>query len=416
MANRREWQDMTDPQLTPAADRLRHARSLFPGATRHVYMDVAARGLLPQVVREVVDRQLGERIDGRLDKAARFATVERVRRHFAALVRADPDEVAYTKNVSEGLNAVAWAVPWQRGDNVVLCQELEHPSNVYPWLALRDRLGIEIRAVRPRAHRVPVAEMASAIDARTRVVTAPLVTFAPGFRTDLDALGEACRRTGALLVVDGAQGIGVLDLDLSRLPVDAMAVSMQKGLLGLYGIGFLFVRRAVAEHLVPAYLSRYSVDLGDAHEASGGGDSYALLPGARRFEVGHYNFVGALAAEPALELLRSIGTDAIEHHVLGLAADLARRLADLGLPVLGAEPGSHRAHIVAIGSAVSDQHEAMDDPEMTSLFDALTEGGVLLSIRRGVLRFSLHLYNNTADIDRVVTIADEWLARRQRAA
>lgn len=394
------------------SDAIARARTLFPGAQDRIYMDVAARGLLPATARDLVTAQLDERIDGRVDKGARFATAERVRGLYAKLISADPLEVAYTKNVSEGLNAFIAALPWQPGDNVVLCQELEHPANVYPWLNLRARLGVELRPVRPRSGFIQAADMAARIDSRTRAVAAPLVTFAPGFRTDLAALGEACRRHGALLVVDGAQGIGVLDVDVSKLPIDALAVSTQKGLLGLYGIGFLYVRRSVAEQLTPVYLSRYSVDLGDAHEASGGGDDYALLGGARRFEVGHFNFVGAIGSEPGLQLLSGIGTDAIEPYVLGLALRLARGLQQAGLPVMGAEPGPHRAHLVAVGAGMSDQHEAIEDPAMNALYDALTSAGVLLSIRRGVLRFSLHLYNTESDVDRVVEIAAAWKRRQ----
>jgi selenocysteine lyase/cysteine desulfurase len=212
--------------------------------------------------------------------------------------------------------------------------------------------------------------------------------------------------------VDGAQGIGILDIDMSRVPIAAMSVSTQKGLMALYGMGFLYVRKEWAERLDPPFLSRFSVDLGAAHEATGGGDNYALMPGARRFEVGNYNFLGAAAVEPGLEIISQAGTAAIEEHVLRLSERMIRGLQEVGLPVFAAEPGVHRGHIVAIGNAIGSQHDATDDPVMQSLYKGLSENGVRLTIRRGILRVSMHLYNNEDDVDGFLDIVRDWRAKQ----
>jgi len=387
-------------------------RSQFPGASHGIYFDTASRGLAPAAAQAAIDAQVEEHVMGTIDKTRMFATVERVRSRYAALIRAEPDEIAFTKNVSEGLNMAASALPWRAGDNVVLCPALEHPSNVYPWLHLRNRLGIEVRGVPSRDGKMPVEGMIAAIDERTRVVTCSYVTFAPGLRTDIERLSEACAKRDVMLLVDGAQGIGILDIDMSRVPITAMSVSTQKGLLALYGTGFLYVRKEWAERLDPPFLSRFSVDLGSAHEATGGGDNYALMPGARRFEVGNYNFLGAAAVEPGLEIIAQATTAAIEQHVLALTERMIRGLLQLGLPVFAAEPGMHRGHIVAIGSAIGAQHDGTDDPVMQSLYQALAENGVRLTIRRGILRVSMHLYNNEDDVDGFLDIVRTWRAKQ----
>jgi cysteine desulfurase/selenocysteine lyase len=130
-----------------------------------------ARGVISRAVRAALDAHLDGRMLGSAEKDEYFALVERTRGRFAQLINAHADEVALTKNVSEGLNIVAAGMPWQTGDNVVLCPELEHPNNVYCWLNLRSR-GVDVRLVSPRGDRIPIDEMVSRIDARTRVVTA----------------------------------------------------------------------------------------------------------------------------------------------------------------------------------------------------------------------------------------------------
>ena len=110
-----------------------------------------------------------------------------------------------------------------------------------------------------------------------------------------------------LLLVDAAQSVGVQHTDVRASNIDALAVSTQKGLLALYGMGFLYVRREWAERLQPAYLARFGVDLGDAHEASLGGYDYKLAPGARRFDLGNYNFLATAAVDASMTAAPRMG-------------------------------------------------------------------------------------------------------------
>jgi len=263
---------------------------------------------------------------------------------------------------------------------------------------------------------MPVEKMIAAISSRTRVVTASLVSFVPGFKTDIAKLGAACRHAGVLSVVDGAQGVGIVHLDMDRMPIDVLSVSTQKGLCAFYGLGFLYVRRTQAERLLPAYLSRFGVDIGDAHEASADLENYTLMPAARRFEVGNYNYLGAIGVEPSLEILGKIGTEKIERHVSTLTHDMARKLRNAGIPVYGGSPDPHFVHIVALGSRIKPDHDENHDSEINPLARILRNAGVRFSVRHGMIRLSLHLYNNQDDVDRLVDVAQRWNRGRATAA
>ena len=393
-------------------DAIETARAGYPALERWTYLDVAGRCILSRTTRAAIDAHLDERMMNGADKDKFFALIERTRAKFAQLINADPDEIAYTKNISDGLNMIATGLDWKRGDNVIVCAELEHPNNVYPWLNMR-RYGLEMRSVKPRAGHIPVDAMIKLIDRGTRVVTVSTVTFAPGFRTDVDTLGRACRERGALLLVDAAQSAGVLHTDVQASNIDALSVSTQKGLLGLYGMGFLYCRRAWAERLQPAYLARFGVDLGDAHEASMGDEQYKLMPAARRFDLGNYNFVGAAAVDASLTELLGYGMPLIERHVTGLAHALAQGLLDLGLPVAGGKPGPHYANIITLGT-LGTSHYGTDDERFNRLYAWLVENRVKLSIRRGMLRFSFHLYNNMDDVARVLDLTKTFLTADKR--
>jgi cysteine desulfurase/selenocysteine lyase len=396
----------------PAAfDLIAAARGRFPALERWTYLDVAARCVLSRTTRAALDAHLDDFMSSGGDKKRFFEVIEETRQRFAALINAEPDEIAYAKNVSEGINMIATAFHWRRGENVILCPALEHPNNVYPWYNMR-RYGLEVREVAPREGHIPVDAILGRMDASTRVVSVATVSFAPGFRTDIDALGRACRERDILLLVDAAQSAGILHTDVRGSRIDALAVSTQKGLLGLYGMGFLYCRREWAERLEPAYLARFGVDLGDAdaHEASLGNDRYRLMPGARRFDCGNYNYAATAAAHASLAELAAIGTERIERHVTQLAHALARGMLDLGVPVCGGEPGRHIGHIVTVGR-LSDNHYGADDERMQGLHDHLVENNVKLSIRRGTLRFAFHLYNNLDDVNRVLELSRSFLRR-----
>ena len=293
----------------------------------------------------------------------------------------------------------------------MFCPELEHPNNVFLWYNLRKLKGIEVRTVEPDDGRLPVDALADAMDQRTALVTVPHVSFSPGFITDVRAAADAAHAHGALLLVDAAQAVGALQCNVDDLAIDALAVATQKSLLAFYGLGFLYVRRRVAESLIPAHVARYGMDLGtEAGEtARSGGENLPYAPGARRFDLGNYNYLGATAAEVSLRIIGEIGVPRIERHLKALSARLAEGLLELGLPVAGGAPGPHLGHIVAVGKSGGGHHDTADDPAMTRLHRHLTANGVRLSIRKGVLRMSLGLYNDLSDVDRTLELVRGWV-------
>lgn len=390
-------------------------RQKFPVMKACTYLDLGGRAPLSADVQAAVTRYLDDCVYGRVDKDALFRQTEAVRNRFSTLINAHPDEVTFTKNTSEGLNIICAGIDWKSGDNVVLCPELEHPNNIYLWLNLRRR-GVEVRLVKPRNGAMPIDELIAAMDERTRVLTVSSVSFIPGFRTDVERLGRACRERGALFLVDGAQSVGVLHTDVEAMCIDALAVSTQKGLLALYGMGFLYVRRAIAEQMDPAYIARFGIDVFNvnAHESDFGGTEFSLLPGARRFDLGNYNFAGVCAAEESLSLIASIGTKRIEEHVTALAHALGRGLIELGLPVCGGAPGPHIAQTISVGHYEASQASGEGVESLRRLYRYLLERDVKLSVRRDMLRFSMHLYNSMEDIERVLALTGDFLREEKK--
>ena len=115
-----------------------------------------------------------------------------------------------------------------------------------------------------------------------------------------------------------------------------------------------------------------------------------------------------MACTRSMDIIASVGTKAIENHVTGLAHGLVQGLLDLGLSVAGGAPGPHLGGIVSVGEFGAGDHDTTDDPRINSLHRHLTENGVRLSVRQGMLRMAFHLYNTEDDMGRVLELAGQW--------
>ncbi|CAN1483827.1 csdA Selenocysteine lyase/Cysteine desulfurase [Burkholderiaceae bacterium] len=391
------------------------ARLFFPGSDGCIYLENSARGLLPSTARDAALRYYDARIAGVAKETDPVFDAERQAcDSFATLVGATPNEITLTRNVTDGLNIFVTALPWKAGDNAVVSKEVEHPNGVYALYNMRQRHGIEVRMVDAGPDlSISVDAIAHAIDAHTRLVIVSSVTFSTGARTDLAALGQLCQSRGVTLLVDGAQSVGAIDINVHALNIDGLVVGASKYLCGPYGLGFLYIRRALADSLHPTYLGRYSIDLGNAHEGDQGGNTYQLMPGAKRFDSGSYNYSAASAAVASINLLKEITVPVIEQHVLRLAKLLDDGLRAIGLPILSGGNERHRSQLVLMGlrEPTTEQRQLF-----VSLADFFTTKNIRVSQRQGRLRFSFHLYNTGEDVKTVLAAAQEWMQSQHISA
>jgi selenocysteine lyase/cysteine desulfurase len=393
--------------MATSADDFESFRAGFPALAELTYLSICDKAILHDAVRAGVNVFLDKLAMASANRSDHETRVASAKAKFARLVNVPPETVAAIRNVSDGANSFAWAMPWRDGDNVVLSAQAEHPNNIYPWLRLKRR-GVELRVVAPKPDgEIDADAMIAAIDRHTRLMTCASVTFAPGHRTDVRRLGEACRDRDVFLLVDGVQSVGILQHDLTAELVDGFVTSTSKGLLGLYGFGFLYASPKWLDRLEPAYLSRPAVVLGsDDHSVMGDFD-YELQPDARRFEVGSFNLAGAYAADAALDLLLGLGAEAIEARVLQLSSMLHEVLTSAGFPpaVPGSGPG--QSHILTLGALDAGGHGFSTDPRIAALSAHLEREKIVHTIRRGQLRFALHAFNNEADLERTAACARE---------
>jgi cysteine desulfurase/selenocysteine lyase len=377
-------------------------RSGFPALTVQTYLSICDKMIMHDRVRAAVDKFLDHLTLASANRVDHEVMVTGSREKFAQLMNVSPSTVAATRNVSDGINSVACALPWTEGDNVVVTAEAEHPNSIYPWLRQQKR-GLEVRMIAANPDgSMDIDSMLDAVDKRTKLLTCATVTYAPGHRSDVSQLGEECSKNDTFFLADGVQSAGILHHDFPAQHIDGFATSTSKGLLGLYGYGFLYVNEKWIDRMEPAYLSRPAIDMDDQEHSAMGALDYELKPDTRRFEVGSFNLAGAYAANASLSMLLELDSEAIERRVLHLASLLHEGLSAVGYPPAMPNGGPLQSHIVTIGEIDAGGHAFSTDPKIEKLAAHLKACKVAHTIRRGQVRFAIHAFNDEADIQRVI--------------
>jgi selenocysteine lyase/cysteine desulfurase len=365
-------------------------REQFPVTRKWAFFDHAAVAPLSAPARRAMNEWADDLTEnGDADHRRWVVRVEEIRRLAGRLLNADPLDVAFVKNTSEGIGIVAEGFPWQPGDNVVTAAE-EYPANVYPWQNLAHR-GVKVRLVPSQGNRVALDDLASSIDKNTRLLTISYVEFASGFRNDLAALASLCRERGVAFFVDAIQGLGVFPLDVQQIPIDFLAADGHKWLLGPEGAGLLYARREWVERLHPVGIGWNSV-IGSGNFSR---LDFRLKPHAGRWESGSLNVAGISALGASLELLLQIGIPAVGEHILELTEHLCEGARRLDIEVFSSRRPGEQSGIVSLLPPGKD---------VGALVRQCKEQGIVVNHRAGRLRVSPHCYNTTEEIDRLLEV------------
>lgn len=273
---------MVSPFL-PDPEKVAALRTLLPATAAGIYLNAGSAGPIPAETQAAMDEQARmELAVGRANVDQMLAFFDRmaeVRAAVAAVLVADPDDIALTHSTSDGINMALGGIRWQPGDRVVTTNH-EHPGVRGPLSAIAARFGVEVETVDvgDGGDQERTLEVFSrALEQPARAIVASHVLWTTGAVLPVGRLGTLAHAAGALAIIDGAQSAGAVPVTLLDLDVDAYAVPAQKWLLGPEGMGALYACRTFAEQAEP---------LATAY------GSYATLPprpetlhpNARRFE------------------------------------------------------------------------------------------------------------------------------------
>jgi selenocysteine lyase/cysteine desulfurase len=353
-------------------------RAQFPVLERLSYLNAGTEGPVPRAAAEAVHLRIDvEANGGRCGRQYFEETMglrDRARAGYASVLGCEPSEVALTGSTTDGVNTVIGGLDLRPGDEVVTSDQ-EHPGLLAPLARARVRHGIEVRVA-------PFAEIATAVSSKTRLVACSHVSWVGGEVVDMPAL----LATGVPVLLDAAQSIGAVPVDVRELGCDFYAASGQKWLCGPEGSGCLWVRAERLEDLLvpwPGYSSL--ADAGNALESD-------WAEGVARLDHGFPSGMRSTWALASLGIFEAAGWEWVHERAATLAAWLADRLAERGLTV------RPRGRSTLVSWHVDDAQAEVER--------LAAEGVVVRSIPAfGVVRASVGAWSSEEELERLVELA-----------
>lgn len=380
-------------------------RSQFPALKQSLFFASAGVGSLPQATLAAMQQAAtGLQVDFSKE-AWEKDSLQQARALAATLIGASEEEIVLTNSTSTGINLLAGALPWKSGENIVL-NDLEYPSNIFPWLYQADRHGLEVRMIHCQDRVVPLDALLHAIDRRTRVLAVSHVEFGSGYRNDVASLAEAVHKVDGLICVDAIQSLGVFQVDAPQLGIDVLATGSYKWLCGPLGTGFAYVRPDLMETLDPvtlAYANLPTQEEETVWKALVSGADYPmqhapLSSNWKRFEAQGLSRVLFQGLATSLGVLLDFGIDRIESRIAELVDYSIERLTAAGIEILSPIAPKERSGILTVRVPFDlsrpDQVEALEN--------RLKQARIKAHPRSGGLRLSIHFFNTTDEIDQVV--------------
>jgi selenocysteine lyase/cysteine desulfurase len=381
-AGERQWLSVREQFVMPADLAVMNAANLCPSSA-------PVLDALDKATREL-DRQPSPAYREEMHEAK-----EVTRRALAEFLRVTPEEIVITRNTSESNNLVSSGLDLRPDDEVLLFSD-NHPSNDVAWREKARRFGYAVKAIEAASpHPGPeyyIETFTKALTARTKVIAFSHLTNTVGDLLPAPELCRVARERGILTLVDGAQSFGLMDVDLRQMDPDFYTGSAHKWPCGPKEAGVLFINRRAQDRLWPSVYSAYpgAVGISKSFEAFGQRDEPAIR-----------------AFGEALSLQTRIGRRAIEERSRDLAQALMAGLRKL--PAVRIWTHADPARSVAV---VSLQPGSLDPGRLAA---ALYENDRIVCATRtgsdrGGIRFSPHLYNSHAEVERALAALGRYLA------
>ena len=222
----------------------------FEGTT---YLNLAGQSPIPKSGIKAIQAAIEwKKFPQQIPDTAFFDVPNKIRTGIAALIGADPRDIALTTGASTGMLAVAFGLDWKRGDEVITAVG-EFPLQYTTWKPMEEREGITLKIVSPSGRFLVADDFIAALSQKTRLVSASFVRFDNSVLLDAARLAAACHAQGTLLLLDVSQACGAVPMNVAQLGADFLICAGYKWLLGPFGTGFFWAKSELMSNSVPPF-------------------------------------------------------------------------------------------------------------------------------------------------------------------
>jgi cysteine desulfurase/selenocysteine lyase len=382
-------------------------RKDFPILGDIIYLDNAATSFSPEaVIESMVEFEHNYRANvGRgVHRFTQIASQRYWHAHdkVAQFIGGTDGITVFTKNTTEAINMVAQGLDWKSGDRVITTI-LEHHSNLLPWRKLAGAgVGLDVISINDD-YSLDLTALEHAITPTTRLITVTHASNVLGVVTPIPEIAKICHDNGVLLLVDGAQSVPHIPVDVARLGCDFFAFSGHK-MLGPTGTGVLWMKEPTLEPMI----------VGGGMVETVTGTGFIAAEGYQKYEAGTPNIAGGIGLGVASEYLQKIGMEKIQYHEEGLTKRLIDGLAKINRVHVYA-PRLPVSRIGVVSFTVDGFHPHEVAQQLDETADIMVRSGhhccqplmEQLGLPEGTVRASLALYNTRHEIDMLIATLEE---------
>ncbi len=372
-------------------EKMENIRNQFPITKNTIYLNHAGTGPMSINAKRAIEECITTyQVQAEFDFETYFSKLKQSRLTFAELINADPEEITFTHNTSEGIYIALINLPLKEGDEIIVMSE------VFPavrYIVEHNLPGIKKNFV-SLCNSDPVRVIERQITRKTKAVVLDHTQFFTGEVVDIDNLLKFLQEKGIYLVVDGIQSIGAIEFNTKKLSIDFLSSGGGKWLFGPGGTGFLYVNKRNFKKLNRLHTGWLGVDWKSFENFE---VSPPLFEDARMFEQGTRNVIGISGLTENVKLLLEFGMKNVEDRILHLKAHLRQGFEELGLKIITPAKGP-QSGIITIKP---------ENPR--AIYEYLKNNRVIISLRNGCLRFSPHFYNTEEEIENVFKIMRKCL-------
>jgi len=329
--------------------------------------------------------------DGRPGCSSGFEAFTELREEFGSLIHSESRNIVITESTTAGINMASQIIKPRHDQNVVVT-DLEFMSDTYPWIVCHPA---EVRFARNHNGKISPSDIADLIDDSTAAVSVSAVAAGSGFRFDLAGIHEVVSQDNIPLIIDAAQALGVININVNEIKPSFLVCTASKWLMGPAGVGFLYI----SDH----YLDSTPPNVGwfaAANRNDWNLEACDLYSDAKRFQGGIPNLAGIVGALAGIKFIKQIGREYIENRVLSLTSYAIEGLEEIGVDIWTPRNPMERAGLVFFKT-----------PGFKELYEKLKAEHIYCGSFLSGIRIDPNFYNTYEEIDRFLGVVRNHVAK-----
>ncbi|MFA9557710.1 aminotransferase class V-fold PLP-dependent enzyme [Evansella sp. AB-rgal1] len=358
-------------------------RNEFPILQEKIMLSSCSQSALSLQVIQAFDDYKNSLLSNGMEWEEWMTIVESSRNLFAKLINCDPEEVAILASVSDCISSIINSIPFNEGESICVT-DIDFPCIGHAALSNQTIRNVPVTFIPHQNYTIDIDQFEKLHTNSVKLTCVPHVNYYNGFKLDLKSISNIVHKNDSLLFVDAYQSAGSTKIDVKEMGIDILVSGMQKYLMGVPGIAFMYINKEVSSKLTPAvtgWFGQKNPFLFDLKHVD-----YAEA--TKRFNTGTPPVANAYIAERALQYILNIGIENIEGYLNELSEYTVKKAQELGFTIVS-----------PIDTKLKGPTTALLIPNASKVEATLKERNIIVSSRQDVIRIAPHIYNTKDDID-----------------